>query len=290
MTSNYPTFAPHLPTRWDHLKRAASIFLHTFSWSRKTSSGPTGIFRRPVSVVCDNNGGFHRQRLGAAPSSNQGHEEKRLGHKPTIASFLPLLGETHGFIWGSQWTGKKAKVFKTRDSMPVEGEIPKPLQLDAGDVVVLGLFSTGNKVPKERILKLRHGFEEWLNRQIWLNVIRLHGLRAYLSWGNISSNWNPWIQDSVNYGANEYGALGREDEGAVTHPQSLEIVLCWGSIRVSVVILFPVILSFLIGMWFQSRNPTDLATIQIALRIASYVVTAGSLLYGFFVHAKLASS
>jgi hypothetical protein len=46
-------------------------------------------------------------------------------------------------------------------------------------------------------------------------------------------------------------------------------------ICISVVVLFLIILSFSIGMWFQSRDPTDLVTIQTAWGIASYVATAG---------------
>jgi hypothetical protein len=182
---------PYL-TRWDHLKGAASIVLYAFSSSnRETSFGTTGRFRRAVSVDGDENRGFHPQRLGAAPGSNQGHAEGRLGHKPTILNFSSLLREIYSFIWGSQLASKKVEVLKIRYQcvrkvtyiipMLLGGEIPKLLQPDTGDVLVIGLFSSGNKVPKERILKLRPKSAEWLNWQIWLNVIRLCGLRYFFS-------------------------------------------------------------------------------------------------------------
>jgi hypothetical protein len=57
---------------------------------------------------------------------------------------------------------------------------------------------------------------------------------------------------------------------------SLEIVLGWSPLRISIMVLGPVLLSLAIGLWFQSKNPTDLATIQTAWGIASYSVTAGS--------------
>jgi hypothetical protein len=57
---------------------------------------------------------------------------------------------------------------------------------------------------------------------------------------------------------------------------SLEVVLGWSPVRISIVILSPIILSLAIGLWFQSRNPRDLITIQTAWGIATYVVTTGS--------------
>lgn len=60
---------------------------------------------------------------------------------------------------------------------------------------------------------------------------------------------------------------------------SLEIILGWPAIRISVVVLLPVVLSLVIGLWFQSRDWTDLATIQTAWALASYIVTAGGYKY-----------
>ena len=51
---------------------------------------------------------------------------------------------------------------------------------------------------------------------------------------------------------------------------SLEIVMGWSPFRIILVIFVPVILSLAIGLWFQARDPTDLATIQTAWGIASY--------------------
>jgi hypothetical protein len=42
------------------------------------------------------------------------------------------------------------------------------------------------------------------------------------------------------------------------------------------VVLGPVLLSLIMGLWFQSRTPTKLATIQTARGIASQIVTTGS--------------
>lgn len=56
---------------------------------------------------------------------------------------------------------------------------------------------------------------------------------------------------------------------------SLELVLGWSSTRISVVVLLPVLLSLAIGIYLNSSNWSDLATIQTAWGTASFVVTAG---------------
>jgi hypothetical protein len=56
---------------------------------------------------------------------------------------------------------------------------------------------------------------------------------------------------------------------------ALELVLDWSVARITFVVLLPVLLSLAVGVWLNSRDWTDLATIQTAWGTASYVVTAG---------------
>ncbi|KPM37516.1 hypothetical protein AK830_g9035 [Neonectria ditissima] len=79
----------------------------------------------------------------------------------------------------------------------------------------------------------------------------------------MSSDWADWITSNIN-----------EENYA------LEIVFDWSPLRVSIALLMPMVLSLAIGLWFNSRDWTDLATIQTAWGVASYVVTAASLLAG----------
>ena len=55
----------------------------------------------------------------------------------------------------------------------------------------------------------------------------------------------------------------------------MELVLRWSGLCLSFVVLGPVLLSLAVGVWFQSKNPTDLATVQTAWGMASYVTIAG---------------
>lgn len=45
--------------------------------------------------------------------------------------------------------------------------------------------------------------------------------------------------------------------------------------RITIVVFFPVLLSLAVGLWLNSNDWTDLATIQTAWGTASYIVTAG---------------
>lgn len=98
--------------------------------------------------------------------------------------------------------------------------------------------------------------------------------KAYSSWlPSRSQGWSDWIQISLN---------SRELRGGRCPPSKavgLEVVLGWSPTRISIVVLGPVILSLVIGFLFQARDPTDLATIQTAWSIASYIVTAGGCEY-----------
>ncbi|KAI0542180.1 hypothetical protein GGR58DRAFT_497533 [Xylaria digitata] len=79
----------------------------------------------------------------------------------------------------------------------------------------------------------------------------------------LAKEWADWIAKNINQ--KDY---------------ALEVVFDWSPSRVSIALLIPTALSFVIGLWFNSRDWTDLATIQTAWAIASYVVTTASLLAG----------
>jgi hypothetical protein len=91
---------------------------------------------------------------------------------------------------------------------------------------------------------------------------------SYRSRTNNAEDWTRWIRESLNNDSDD--PLHSGDCGL-----SLDLVLGWSPIRISNVILGPVILSLVLGLWFQSRSPNDLVTIQTAWAIASYVATAG---------------
>ncbi|KAH6865307.1 hypothetical protein BKA58DRAFT_242624 [Alternaria rosae] len=95
--------------------------------------------------------------------------------------------------------------------------------------------------------------------------------RTYSEWWrskDTGEQWTRWIHENINRGSNE-----PLDEDVEDH-LSLEVVLGWSALRISAIVLMPVMLSLAIGLWFQWSNPKDLATIQAAWSIASYVVTA----------------
>lgn len=76
--------------------------------------------------------------------------------------------------------------------------------------------------------------------------------------------------------------LNNDSHDVLKEKYSLEIVLGWSVARIAVVILIPVVLSLVIGLWFNSKDWTDLTTIQTAWSIASYIVTAGGCKYPMF--------
>jgi hypothetical protein len=55
-----------------------------------------------------------------------------------------------------------------------------------------------------------------------------------------------------------------------------EVAFDWSPLCVSVALLTLMVLSLAVGLWFDSRDWTDLATIQMTCGIASYVVTTAS--------------
>jgi hypothetical protein len=97
-------------------------------------------------------------------------------------------------------------------------------------------------------------------------------LLAYKSWWNsdrIGEGWTNWIHKTINNSSTDPRA---DSDG---NSLSIEVVMGWSPFRISVVILFPTLLSLVIGIWFNSRNWSDPTTIQTAWGIASYVATAG---------------
>ncbi|EXF73809.1 hypothetical protein CFIO01_05740 [Colletotrichum fioriniae PJ7] len=93
-------------------------------------------------------------------------------------------------------------------------------------------------------------------------------LHTYKQWRvpeHIALAWGDWIHQELNNNSHD----------VLNGKYSLELVLGWSVTRIAVVILIPVVLSLVIGLWFNSKDWTDLTTIQTAWSIASYIVTAG---------------
>lgn len=93
---------------------------------------------------------------------------------------------------------------------------------------------------------------------------------AYSAWGllfpnNMACKWATWIHQVLN------NSSYRVRNGAY----SLELVLEWSPTIITIVVLLPVLLSLIVGLWLNSADWTDLATIQTGWGTASYIVTAG---------------
>lgn len=100
-------------------------------------------------------------------------------------------------------------------------------------------------------------------------------LHTYKQWRvpkHIALAWGDWIHQELNNNSHD----------VLNGKYSLELVLGWSVTRIAVVILIPVVLSLVIGLWFNSKDWTDLTTIQTAWSIASYIVTAGGCKYPTF--------
>ena len=81
----------------------------------------------------------------------------------------------------------------------------------------------------------------------------------------ISRDWADWVHKTLN----------NESLDVRKGSYSLELVLDWSATRITIVVFLPVLLSLAVGIWLNSANWTDLATIQTAWGTASYIVTAG---------------
>ncbi|KAH8592034.1 hypothetical protein B0O99DRAFT_577743 [Bisporella sp. PMI_857] len=181
----------------------------------------------------------------------------------------------------------------------------QPVYLD------LGIFPRGHSSPRERIVFIDK--PKQLFRKLRWAVFRLRGLRStffslrhvkgfrlyrcnadnrtheridldsngiadlqllldtYKNWhvpNYITLAWANWIHQSLN----------GSSHNVLKGTYALELVLDWSATRISIIVLLPVLLSLAIGLWLNSSDWTDLATIQTAWGTASYVVTAGGLL------------
>ncbi|KAH7305032.1 hypothetical protein B0I35DRAFT_444682 [Stachybotrys elegans] len=176
--------------------------------------------------------------------------------------------------------------------------------------VVVGLFSAVDDQPHEIVIRIKN--DEHLFRDLRWAIFRLRGLRYFLSLKSVRSfrvykclvstgahkhleldnesasdlkrltaaYKSHWVPKRVNSGWATWihKCLNQDSTNILTDgAYSLEIVLGWSATRISVAILVPVILSLAIGCWFNSREWTDLGTIQAAWGIASYIATAGGL-------------
>ncbi|KAI1805572.1 hypothetical protein F4811DRAFT_569955 [Daldinia bambusicola] len=168
--------------------------------------------------------------------------------------------------------------------------------------LVIGIFPRGHANPQERVVfvrdpkkflsqlrwavfylrgwtrslfSLRHcGLERGTHESVALDSDGVADLGllldAYTHWRNSDNTaliWADWIHQVLNNSSHDVR------KGSY----SLELVLGWSAKRISAVVLLPVLLSLAIGIWLNSSNWSDLATIQTAWGTASYIATAGGL-------------
>ncbi|UKZ71790.1 uncharacterized protein TrAtP1_012734 [Trichoderma atroviride] len=134
-------------------------------------------------------------------------------------------------------------------------------------------FLSLRQVKSFRLYKCNH--EEGTHERIHLDKNGAADLQVFLhmykSWSvpsHIALAWANWIHQTLNNSSLD----------VVDGTYAIEVVLDWSPTRISIVLLFPVLLSLAIGLWLNSVAWTDLATIQSAWGTASYIVTAGGLL------------
>jgi hypothetical protein len=102
--------------------------------------------------------------------------------------------------------------------------------------------------------------------------------QAYNSWhleDKVVEKWMEWIHDALNKGTHcpaPSPMMDKEEDGML----SIEIIFGWSISRISFAILSPMLLSLVIGLWLNSKNWTDIGTIQTAWGVASYIATAGA--------------
>ncbi|KAK6953449.1 hypothetical protein Daesc_005753 [Daldinia eschscholtzii] len=152
--------------------------------------------------------------------------------------------------------------------------------------LVIGIFPKGHANPREKIVFITNpeklfsrlhwacDFERGTHKPVTLDSNGVADLRllldAYNYWRtpeNTAPIWADWIHQVLNNSSHDvHNGL-----------YSLEIVLGWSAKRISAVVLLPILLSLALGIWLNSRNWSDLATIQTAWGTASYIATAGGL-------------
>jgi hypothetical protein len=117
-----------------------------------------------------------------------------------------------------------------------------------------------------------YGVHDNLTLSVEEEVALSNLLWAYKSGAENAGDWTAWIHESLNEGSTN----PRKGPGL-----SIEAVLGWSPIRISIVVLTPVILSLVIGIWFQSRNPTDLVTVQTAGELLLISLLLALVSFGF---------
>ncbi|KAF8247161.1 hypothetical protein K440DRAFT_644181 [Wilcoxina mikolae CBS 423.85] len=157
--------------------------------------------------------------------------------------------------------------------------------------IVVGVFNKDSNTPREVIVEL--GRDSPLSSGLWRGVIRARGWRYFLSLkvcdteygshhritldtrkqqivnqiyyeyvtGVNSDAWNEWIFNTI-----------------ADQSLSIELLLGWSVVRISVVVSFPVLSSFAIGMWYMQTT----GDVQTAWTIASYVITGVGVIIALF--------
>ncbi|RYP41381.1 hypothetical protein DL767_001019 [Monosporascus sp. MG133] len=241
-----------------------------------------------------------RQRAAAAPAAPAG------GGQDEEARAMPAEYQPDGVT--TQWeTSRGLSIYL--GWFGVERESVKTIQVTVRPVyVVLGIFKRGHADPLERVvfvakpqqlfwrlqwavfrlrdwrstsLSLRHvkGFRLYkcdpkrgIHERVDLDSAGVADLQllvaTYKQWHvskAVTQAWADWIHQTLN----------NTSQDVLEGTYSVEIVLDWSVNRISVVVLLPVLLSLAIGLWLNSKDWTDLATIQTAWGTASYIVSAG---------------
>lgn len=221
-----------------------------------------------------------------------------------------LVGGLHVSVGATAPEGVEAGLGVSSTSTSTRN-MPSLFHKGAVGYLVMGIISAVDRQPVERIMFLREKDFKNLFWKMRLETVRLRGLRYFLSLKSVKAfrlyrcvtstgahkqleldssalsdlkqlraaykkrpwppavvneEWARWVVDCL-----DGGSLDILNEDAY----SLEIVLGWSPSRISIAVLSPVALSLIVGFWFNSRDWTDLATIQTAWGVASYIATAG---------------
>jgi hypothetical protein len=195
---------------------------------------------------------------------------------------------------------------------------PSPIPKDTVAYLVLGIFSAVDGQPAEKVILIRKKNAHRLFINVRLATLQLRGARYFFSLKSVkafrvyrcvtstgsheqleidgagladlrqfkaaykkqpwpaaivNTKWTEWVFDYLNN-----KSLDVMDEAAY----SLEIVLGWSPTRIAIAVLSPVALSLAVGFWLNSGDWSDLATIQTAWGVASYIVTAGGCKWAVF--------
>jgi hypothetical protein len=242
-----------------------------------------------------------------APTFHAG-ETKTTRVKASLEAVV-FPGVSAGVSWETTTTVRETRCVRCRKAESSHGSSSVPKS--AAGYLVMGIVSAVDRQPVERIVFLRETDFKNLFWKMRLATIRLRGPRYFFSLKSVKAfrlyrcvtstgahkqleldtsalsdlkqfraayKKRPWPPAVVNEGWSRWvvdcldgGSMDIMNEDAY----SLEIVLGWSPSRISIAVLSPVALSLVIGFWFNSRDWTDLATIQTAWGLASYIATAG---------------